>query len=137
MPVVVQICVVIVTLAIVAIVTTTILAMIRHGKAAERFAATAQVSLAQVDQLVREAHELMLAVRELVPPAQRVVQRFERIGDRAADLSTVVLDEIETPVLAAAAVARGVKAGSVRLIELLSRRFITHVSTKNGDQAHE
>ena len=133
----VQICVVIVTLALVALAATTILTMIRHSEAAARLTAAAHLSLAQVDRLVQDAQELLASVREIVPPAQRVVKRFERLGERAADVSNAVLNEIETPVFTAVAVARGVKIGTTRLLELLTRRFVQGRSSNNGDHDHE
>jgi uncharacterized protein YoxC len=137
MPPLVQICVVIVTLAFVAIVVTTVFTMIRHSETAARLSAAAQVSLAGVDRVVQDAQELLASVREIMPPVQRVVKRFERLGGRAADLSTAVLDEIEEPVLTAVAVARGVKTGAGHLLDLLTRRFAQPRSSNNGDQDHE
>jgi hypothetical protein len=79
----------------------------------------------------------MASVREIVPPAQRVISRFQQLGDRAADLSTTVLDEFEGPVLRAVAVARGVKIGAAQLLDLLARRFTPRSSSNNGDQHYE
>lgn len=137
MPSLVQICIVVVTLAFVAIVATTIMTLIRLGQAAERLSAATQVSLGQVERIVQESHELLAAMREIVPPAQRVVSRFQRLGERAADLSTVVLDEVESPLLTAVAVARGVKTGTARLLDLLANRLALHTTTHNGEHSHE
>jgi uncharacterized protein YoxC len=133
----VQICVVIVTLAFVAIVATTIHALLRLGQAATRLTSAAQASMSQVERIVQETQELLTAVREILPPAQRVVNRFQRLGERAADLSTAVLDEIEEPILTAVAVTRGVKSGATHLIDLLARRFAAHPPSNNGDSDHE
>jgi hypothetical protein len=65
------------------------------------------------------------------------VNRFQRIGDRAADLSTAVLNEIEGPVFTAVAVARGVRSGTAHLLDLLTGRFARRGSSINGDQDHE
>jgi uncharacterized protein YoxC len=137
MPALVQTCVVIVTVALVALVATTIIALIRLGKAAARWTAAAEAAVPRVERLAQETQDLLAAVREILPPAQRVVERFRRLGDRAADLSTAVLDEIEEPVFKAAAVARGVKTGTAQLLDLLTRRFVQGRSSKNGDQDHE
>jgi uncharacterized protein YoxC len=137
MPPLMQICIVIVTLAFVAIVVTTILAMIRLGRTAARLSASAQASMGRMEQVAQEAHELLTSVREIVPPTLRVVKRFERVGTRAADLSAAVLDEIEEPVFTAVAVARGVTAGTARLLDLLTRRIANRSVPNNGDQDHE
>jgi hypothetical protein len=76
-------------------------------------------------------------MRALMPPAQRVVWRFQALGERAADLSTAALDEIEVPLLTAVAVARGLRAGTSRLLELLTQRFTRSPISNNGDQSHE
>jgi uncharacterized protein YoxC len=136
-PPLVQICVVIVTLAFVALVVTTILALFRLGEAAARLTSAAQVAMTQVEVVVKESQELMASVREIVPPAKHVVSRFRQLGDRAADLSTTVLDEFEGPVLGAVAVARGVKTGTAQFLDLLVRRFASRSSSNNGDQHHE
>ena len=137
MPALVQICVVIVTLGFVAIVVTTILALIRLGKAASEMTSTVQASMGQANQIGQETRELLASLREIVPPAQRVVKRFERLGERAADLSTAVLNEIEEPVFTAVAVARGVRTGAAHLLDLFTRRFAQRRSSNNGDQNHE
>ncbi len=137
MPTLVQICIVIVTLSIVAIVATTILAMIRLGEAAARLTSAAQDSMAQVERIVQETQELLASAREIMPPAKRVVTRFQQLGERAADLSNAVLNEIEEPVFTAVAVARGVKTGTGHLLDLLTRRIVTRRSSNNGDHDHE
>jgi uncharacterized protein YoxC len=137
MPSLVQICIVVVTLAFVAIVAATILALIRLGVAAERLTTAAQASMGQVERIVLETQELLEAARQMVGPTQRVVKRFEALGERAADLSGAVLNEIEEPVLTAVAVARGVKTGTTRLLDLLSRRLAQRSSSFNGDQDHD
>lgn len=126
----VQLCVVLVTVAFVALAVATILALFRLGKAA-------QVSMAHLEEIAQETRELLAAVRVMVPPAQRVVSRFQRLGERAADLSTALLDEVEPPVLAAVALARGVKTGTSRLLDLLGRRFAPTSHSNNGDHDDE
>jgi uncharacterized protein YoxC len=138
MPTLVQICIVVVTLAFVAVVATTILALVRLGEAASRLTVAAQDSMGQVERIVLETQELLASARELVPPAQRVAKRFQSLGERAADLSTVVMDELEEPVLAAVAVARGVRTGTSRLLDLFTRRLAAaNNHTHNGDRDHE
>ena len=133
----VQICIVIVTLAFVALVATTIRALFRLGQEAARLTSAAQLSMAQVERIVLETQELLAAVREIVPPAQQVMHRFQHLGERAANLSNAVLDEIESPLLTAVAVARGVKTGTARLLDLLATRVALHRTTHNGENSHE
>ena len=137
MPALVQICIVVVTLAFVALVATTVRALILLGKSAAELTSAAQLSMTQVERIVLETQELLASVREFLPPAQRVIHRFEHLGERAASLSSAVLDEIETPLFSAVAVARGVKIGTARLFELLASRVALHRTTHNGDDDHE
>jgi len=133
MPVLIQICVVVVTLAIVALATATILALIRLGAAMAQVTSAAQASVGQVERVVLETHELLAAVREVILPAQRIAHRFERLGERTADLSASLLDEIEQPIRTAVAVARGARTGSTRLLDLLVRRFAQRRSSNDGN----
>ena len=137
MPSLVQICIVVVTLAFVAAVAATIVALIRLGEAATRLTVAAQVSMGQVERIVLETQELLASAREVMIPARQVAERFQRLGERAADLSTAVIDEIESPVYRAVALARGVATGTTRLLELLGRRVARSPSSNNGDQNHE
>ena len=133
----VQACIVIATLAFVALVATTIRALVGLGRETARLTSAAQLSMAQVERIVLETQELLASVRELIPPTQRIVHRFQHLGERAADLSTAVLDEIESPLITAVAVARGVKTGTARLFDLLASRVALHTTTHNGDHDHE
>ena len=133
----VQICIVLVTLSFVALVGVTVLAMVRLGQTAARLTATAEASMAQIELIVRETQALLISIREVVTPAQRAVTGLERLSDRVTGLSNVLLDEIEEPVLAVAAVARGVRAGAVRLVSLWSRRFAIQPSSNHGVHDHE
>jgi len=133
----IQTCVVIVTLAIVALVVFTIRTLFHLSREAARLTSAAQLSMAQVERIVLETQALLEAAREIVAPARQVSQRFHRLGERAADLSTAVFEEIETPLLNAVAIARGVHFGTRRLFELLARRVALHPTTHNGDPHHE
>ena len=137
MPLLVQLCIVVVTLAFVAAITMTILAMVRLGESAARLTAAAQVSMTQVERIVVEIQALLATAGNTVTPAQRVIGRFQSLGARAIDLSAAVFDEIETPALTTLAVTRGVHAATSRLLGLLHRRFTPRQTFNNGDHDHE
>jgi uncharacterized protein YoxC len=128
----VQICIVLVTLSFVALVGVTLMAMVRLGQTATRLTATAETSMAQFERIVKETQELLVSLREVVTPAQRAMLGLERVSGRVTGLSHVLLDEVEEPVLAVAAVARGVRAGAVRLATLWSRRMQSQPSSNHG-----
>lgn len=137
MPQLVQICIVIVTAAIVAMVGMAVIAVIRFGGAMARLTTLAEASMAEGKRIGREIQDLLGSVRELLPPTQRVVNRFSRLGDRAADLSTAVFDEVEAPILNVVALARGVRFGAVHFVSLLKRRFALGSNSQPGEQENE
>ena len=128
----VQICIVLVTLSFVALVGVTLLAMVRLGQTAARLIATAEASMVRIELIVLETQALLISIREVVTPAKRAVTGLERLSDRVTGLSNVLLDEVEEPVLAVAAVARGVRAGAVRLVSLWSRRMQSQPFSNHG-----
>jgi hypothetical protein len=140
MPALIQICIVIVTIGLSAIAVMTYRMMARFNKTAEeisRLSLTVRESVVTFDLATQEARALVAALHECVPPVQRVMNRFEDIGNRTADLSSSLLDECELPVLAATAVARGVRVGAGHLLERLMDRFINRRAPTNGGHDHE
>ena len=132
MPALIQICIVIVTIGLLATALLTVRMMTRFfNRATEditQLTLAVRESAAQIDLVTHETHALVASLRDCVPPVQRVVDRFEDIGQRSADVSSAVLDEFELPVFAAAAVARGVRTGADHLLKRLINRF-THRHT--------
>jgi len=141
MPALVQICIVIVTIGLLAIALLTVRMMSRFfNKAAadlSDLSLAVRESVAQIDLVAHEARGLVASLRDCVPPVLRVVDRFEAVGQRTADLSSALLDEVELPVFAAAAVARGVKSGANHLLKRLMHRFSHRHSPIPGGYDHE
>ncbi len=141
MPLVLQICIVIVTIGLLTIALFTVRLMARFfGKAAEdlsQLTLAVRESVAEIHLVAQETRELVASVRDCVTPVQRVAARFEAVGQRTADLSSTLLEELEAPVFAAAAVARGVRSGAGHFLGRMIHRF-THRSSKfNGGYDHE
>ena len=140
MPALIQICIVIVTIGLLACTWMVVRTMSRVGKAAEDFSQLShalRVSIAEVELVAHEARALVGLLQDCVPPVLRVVDRFEAVGQRTADLSSTILDEIELPVFAAAAVARGVKVGANHLLKRLIDRFAHRHNSIPGGNDHE
>ncbi len=137
MPALVQICIVIATLALIVMAVMVMIVLLRLGNELARLTQSIQIAIIQIEHLTQETRDTLSAVRDLVTPAKGVWQRIQRLGDRAVDLSTAVLDEIEVPVVTGIALARGVKAGTAQLLETLIRRIARRSSSQNGDQSHE
>jgi hypothetical protein len=136
----VQVCMVVVTLAIVAIAVATVRAMGRAERATARFAQlTGEIRrlVVQANELTRETRDAVVSARGVITPVGRVVERFEALGLRTADLSMALLEEVEIPLRVGAAVARGVSAVTTHFMAGLSRRFTDGRSATNGGSAHD
>lgn len=135
MPVILQVCLVIVTTAVAAIAIVAVRAMNRFEKVAAEFQQTAQaarMSIADVQVMTQELRELVSTVGEVVPRFRAIVNRFEDLGERTAQMSSDLLDQVESPVRTAVAVARGVRFGASTLFDRLMQRFAHRKSTMNG-----
>ena len=140
MPALIQICIVIVTIGLVAIAVMTVRTMARLNKATEELSQLtheARGSVVQFDLVAHEARALMASVRDCVPPVRRVVDRLEAVGQRTADLSSALLEGFELPVFTAAAVTRGVRSGANHLLKRLMHRFTHRHSSIHGGYDHE
>jgi uncharacterized protein with PhoU and TrkA domain len=140
MPALIQTCVVIVTLGLLAIVMMTLRMMDRFSRAADDIARLSQAvreSTDRLDLVTQEARGIAISIRDFVPPVLRVVERFEAIGQRTADLSVMVLQELETPIFTAAAVARGVRSGTGHLFTRMMQRLAKSDVHVNGGSGHE
>ena len=137
MPLLLQVCIVIVTIGVLVLALLTVRMVARFfTKATEdisQLALAARESVDQIDLVTREAHELVASLRSCVQPVQRVTARFEAVGQRAADLSSSILEEFSPPVFTAVAVARGMKFGANHLLKRLMNRFTHRSSPINGD----
>lgn len=141
MPALLQICIVIVTIGLLAIALMTVRMMARFfGKAAKdlsELTLAVRESVAEIDLVAQETRALVASLQDCVSPVQRVVARFESVGQRTADLSSTLLEELEVPVFTAAAVARGVRSGAGHFLVRMVHRFTQRSSKFNGGSDHE
>ncbi len=141
MPAVLQIWIVIMTIGMLVIALLTLRLLTRFlTKASEDISQLGQAvreSTSRIDHVALEARTLLTSVRECVPPVMRVVERFESVGHRTADLSSALLDEIERPVYTAAAVARGVRSGADHFLRRLLDRFTQRYPPNHGGHHHD
>ena len=138
MPALLQVCAVIVTIALVAIAIVTIRTMIRFEKAAEQLAETAVAirdSFEQFHVITREAGELVSSLQDVVPYLTRTASRFESIGERAANLSSSLMEQVETPLRTVVAVLRGVRTGASQFVDRIGHRF-TQRTPMSGGSSH-
>ena len=122
----VEICAAVACLAVVVIAVATVRAMYRVQEATDqilKLTGELQQWVGQANDVTHDAGEVLASVREVVVPIRRFVERFESLGARSADLSAAVLEEVEPPIRAAVAVARGVSWGAAYLMGRLFHRF--------------
>jgi hypothetical protein len=122
----VQIGVVVATVAAAVVAVAAIRAMVCVERAARELSTlSVQVRewVVQADAFTREARDAVSSVRAAAVPLGRVARRLEVLGGRSADLSAAVLGEVEPPVRLALDVARSVRLGIACLMERLTHRF--------------
>ena len=135
MSILLQICFVIVTIAVVAIAVATIRVMQQFRKTSDEFSRLAEDGRQWIDQLrgvTHDAGEVVSTFRDIAPRVRRVVERFETIGERTADLTENVIHEVEAPVRTVVAMVRGFRYGAQQLIGRLTERFTGRTSTNGG-----
>jgi len=144
-----QICAVVVTLAITAIAVGVLRAMKSFVEATEEFRKTADVaraSIAEIDVVTRQIRELAVSVESAVTPLQHTARRiehlghqFESLGLRALRVSNAVLSQAESPLTQTVALMTGVRAGTQSLFGRLAGRFAGRMghATSNGGYRHE
>jgi len=141
MPELLQIWIVIVTIAllVVAMLTARMIArqLNRVTEDLSRLTVAVSESVEKINLLTHETREMVASVRGCIAPVQRVVGRFAAIGERTAALSSALLEAVEPPVFIAAAVTQGVRTGANRLLSQLLHRFTHRRSSINGDHDHE
>lgn len=136
----IQICFVIMTIGLLAIALMTMRMMTRFNKATEelsRLTHAVRESVVKFDLVTHEARALVASLRACVPPVLRVVDRFDAVSQRAADLSSTILEELERPVFTAAAVASGVRSGTSHFLKQVVHRFTHRHSPIHGGNEHE
>ena len=137
MPVLVSICLVIVTIALVAIAFVAFGVLSRMNRVLtelEQGAELLQTTATQITATGREVQEFIVSIRGLVPPARRAMEGFGLVGERAADLGSVVLDGVEGPIRRTVGLFRGVQAGAEYFLNRLVRR---EHAAKNGGNSDE
>ena len=141
MPALLQICIVIVTIGVLVIALLTVRMIARFfKKAAEdisQLTMSVRESVDQIDLVARESRELVASLRNCVLPVRRVAERFEDLGQRTADISSGILDELERPAFATAAAVFGIRLGASHLLKRLMQRFTHSSSPINGDHPNE
>jgi hypothetical protein len=105
MPIILQVCLVVVSIVFVVVAIFVIRLLLRLEKTADEVTLSARAfreSLSEATLAVRE-------VRGAVAPIRQAAERFGRLGDRAAGITSTLLDEIEEPVTIVLSLLRGLR----------------------------
>ncbi len=122
MSLVAQICVVIVTLALVF----TAVVIWKASKKFEQLALKVSLGVDEARRATSEAQQVIATLQHAAKGIQRSSAQFETLSTRVTDLSSLVIDEIEGPARSAAALAQGVRAGAAALLGRRSPVVSTH-----------
>jgi hypothetical protein len=129
MTLLVQVCIVIVTVALVA----NTIAAIRAMRRAEDALARTTQAIDHVEAVTRQVQELVISIQAAIQPVLRTTTRIEEVGERATRVSHALLNEIDPPLRTTLAVLAGVKQGARSLMGALSRRM-HHDVNGGGDR---
>jgi uncharacterized protein YoxC len=136
MPLMLAICAVVATAALVSIAVVVIRALSRFNRVTLELEQSAHVfrdCAAQAKSAGHEVQEFVASLREVVPPVRRAAEAFGQVGERAADLGSAVLDEVERPVRRTMDLFRGVQAGANYFLNRLAHNG----RAKNGGKSYE
>ncbi len=139
MPVVIQTCIIVATVAVVAIAFVIVRSMLRFDRAATEFSRTLRVIRVKVEDTADDVRGMVSTVETVVPHVKHIVARFETVseqigsvGERTVRLSHTVLDEIEAPIRTVAALVHGIRSGSSQLMGAIRNRASHHQASSNG-----
>lgn len=110
-----QICLVVLTLAAVAVTVLAIRMSMRVDHLSRELTGGIEAFRKSMDEAGRTASDLrtlLRSVEEVAENVRGVSQRFESVGNKALDLASSVVDEVETPVRRALTLFRGMRAGT-------------------------
>ena len=134
MPLLLSICLVLATAAEVAIALVAIRALARLNQVTrelEQSAHTFRDCAVQAKAAGREVEDFVASLRDVVPPIRRAAEAFGQVGERAADLGSAVLNEVEGPVRRTMGLFRGVQAGAGYFLDRLAHNG--HAAKNGGN----
>jgi len=133
LPLLIQICIAVATLAVVGIAIALIRVLGQVQKTAaqvERTMTTLDESIPTIVRTVEEARGAIDSLHLILGRADHIASDFETIGGKAARLSNLVVDQLLTPATQAAAIVTGVRTGATFLLDgWLKRRKAGALST--------
>jgi len=123
MPIILQVCLVVVSMVIVVVAIFVIRLVLRLEKTADEITLSARAlreSLSEASLAARELRQAVASFGEAAAPLRRAAERFGRLGDRAAGITSTLLDEIEEPLTIVHSLLRGLRGVAGYLLTKLS-----------------
>lgn len=140
MPVLVQVSILVFTLAFVAAVVALVRALVQVRRTAAQAEATlrsVETAIPRLVATVDQAGEVLVSVRNVTAHAEKLAGDVEHVGGKAVKLSTLFVDQVMTPTAQAAALITGVRTGAMYLLDgWLRRRRAAREQTTGGNH-HE
>jgi|SwirhisoilCB2_FD_contig_31_11440138_length_834_multi_5_in_0_out_0_1 uncharacterized protein YoxC len=137
MPLLLTVCLVAATTAQVALAIVAIRALTRFNRVTdelERGARDFSDLASQTKALARELQGLVASLRGVVSPVRATAEAFGRAAERAANLGSAVLQEMEGSVRTTSGLLRGVQVGAGYF---LNRLVHSGQRARNGGNSHE
>jgi len=136
MPLVAQVCMILITLALLVLAGVSIRLMLQTRELidnAKRSLAELPALLEQIRQASARADELLLAFSRITASVEGSVSRFESLSSRTSALTAALFDEVERPVSHAVRAMRGFQAGASHLIQ----RWKSHADSRSHTNERE
>jgi preprotein translocase subunit SecY len=106
--------------------------LLRLEKTADEITQSARAfrdSLSEATLAVREIRQTVASFGEAAAPIRRAAERFGRLGDRAAGITSALLDEVEEPLTNVLSLLRGLRG--------VARYFLTRFTGGSRGKTHE
>lgn len=141
MPILVQICIAVGTVAFIALVVALIGAITQLRSTAaqvERTMGSLDRALPEIERAIADSRGVIASVGQVAHRVDQLSSEFAATGHRIARASSMVVDEVIDPATKVAALVRGVRTGASFLIgSYLKRRGASSATAQPGGNHHE
>jgi len=141
MPIIVQACIVAVTLALVAVAIVLIRAITQLQSTAQQLEQTMghiNRTIPEIERTVVEARSVLDTLGSAANRIDSLTSQFAATGERLARASSLVVGEVVEPAVKVAALVKGVRAGASALAgTFLKRRGVVPTTPHEGGNHHE
>jgi hypothetical protein len=136
MPLIAQVCMVIVTIALVTLAAMSIRLMFQTKALLE----SAKISLAELPAMIEEfrrtsarADELLAAFTQITGTVRTAASQFEHLTTRTTTLASSILDEVSRPVSRTVRIMRALRSGASHLMDRWTSPVASDSHTQQGE----